>query len=131
MNYQNYQHYKLPITMNPLQYGKLIAKYSNKFILQINRTNLVSITQDNYQNHVKLFREGEFMFEFIDNKINESEFTRNLNNKKFIFKNNELISTEVVINRKEMINYSDTNSIINKNIRNLNSTTILKNLTEI
>jgi len=29
INYQNYKHYKLPITINPLEYGKLI-KNKNK-----------------------------------------------------------------------------------------------------
>ncbi len=26
IKYQNYRHYKLPITINPLDYGKLIIK---------------------------------------------------------------------------------------------------------
>ena len=30
INYQNYKHYKLPITINPLEYGKLIKKQKQK-----------------------------------------------------------------------------------------------------
>ena len=44
-------------------------------------------------------------------------------------KNNELISTEVKINWEEMINSNLNNHITIKTIQNLNSTTILKNLT--
>jgi hypothetical protein len=31
LQYQNYQHHKLPITINPLNYGKLIEQIDNKF----------------------------------------------------------------------------------------------------
>jgi hypothetical protein len=108
MKYQNYKHYILPITINPLEYGKLIFKINNIFILQINKTNIVVITQNSDENHVKLFREGEFMFEYIDIKINESEFIRKLDNKKFKFKNNELFSTIFNISRAETVNSSRT-----------------------
>ena len=36
MKYQNYSHYKLPITINPLEYGKLIEQIDNKYIIQLN-----------------------------------------------------------------------------------------------
>jgi hypothetical protein len=45
VKYQNYQHYKLPITMNPLEYGRLIEQTDNKFTMQINDTNVAIINQ--------------------------------------------------------------------------------------
>jgi hypothetical protein len=93
LNYQNYQHYKFPITMNPLQYGKLIRKIDelNLFIIQVNKTNIVDIIQKDNKNIVKFYKEGDITYEYIDYKIDESSFYRVLNNKKFTFVNNELV----------------------------------------
>ena len=99
MTYQNYKHYKLPITMNPLNYGKLILKIDelNLFIIQINKTNVVLLKQYDLFNHIKLFREGNFMFEYKDHKIDDSTFTRSLQNKKFTYKNNILIELTKIL----------------------------------
>jgi len=101
--YQNYHHYKLPITMNPLEYGKLIIKIEelNLFITQVNRTNIALIKQYDEFNHVKLFKEGDFMFEYNDHKSSENIFIRSLNNKKFTYTNNKLtlISSDKLFNR--------------------------------
>lgn len=93
IKYQNYKHYLLPITMNPLDYGKLILKIDslNLFILQINKTNVILLQQYSLFNSIKLFREGDFMFEYKDHKIDDSTFIRSLQNKKFTYKNNNLI----------------------------------------
>jgi hypothetical protein len=100
LKYQNYKHYKLPITINPLEYGKLIIKMDNIIVSQINRTNIALITHFNKLNNVKIFKEGDFLFEYTDHKINENNFIRSLDNKKFTFENNELlrITTEKLIN---------------------------------
>jgi hypothetical protein len=50
LQYQYFHHHKLPITMNPLEYGKLIEKNGNKFTIQVNRTNIALITQDGLTN---------------------------------------------------------------------------------
>src|SRR6266566_1378169 len=79
IKYQNYQHYKLPITLNPLKYGKLILNIGKQFVIQVNRTNIALITQFDNLNHVK--------------------FIRNLNNKKFTFENHILTLVEKPIIR--------------------------------
>ena len=85
--------------MNPLNYGKLILKIDelNLFILQINKTNIVLLKQYDLFNSIKLFREGNFMFEYKDHKINDSTFIRSLQNKKFTFKNNNLIELSKIL----------------------------------
>jgi len=102
LKYQNYLHYKLPITINPLEYGKLIIKIIELklFIIQINRTNIALINQYDELNHVKIFKEGNLIFEYSDHILDNSSFIRVLENKKFTFKNNELaiLSTEKMIN---------------------------------
>ena len=127
IKFQNYQHYKLPISMNPLEYGKLIFNMDNKYIIQINKTNVVLITQFELINEVKLFREGELILEFKDHKIDDLTFIRNISNKKFTFKDYNLIeeSTDKTINKLlsvlnnpvwqfklKSLNYSDSNALI-------------------
>jgi hypothetical protein len=99
IKYQNYSHYKLPITMDPLKYGKLIINIGKQFVIQVNRTNIALITQFDNLNHVKLFKEGDFIFEYKDIKSNDDIFIRSLNNNKFTFENQILTLVEKPIIR--------------------------------
>jgi hypothetical protein len=80
--YQNYKHYKLPITMNPLEYGKLMLKNAelNMFISSITPKTIAIITQNEQFNDVKFFRDGVFIFNYKDYIINDNTFIRNLEN---------------------------------------------------
>ena len=91
LNYQYFHHHKLPITMNPLEYGKLIDQTGTKFTIQINKTNIALITQYDLCNHVKIFKEGDLIYEYRDHKIDDNSFVRSLGNKNFTFKNNILV----------------------------------------
>jgi len=91
LQYQNYQHHKLPITMNPLNYGKLINQKDNEYIIQVNRTNIAIITQFDEFNEVKFYKEGDLVYDYRDHKISADSFIRSLDNKKYTFKNNELV----------------------------------------
>ena len=107
--YQNYNHFKIPITINPLEYGTLIIKLEelNLFIVQGRNTSLFLIYEYQEYNLIKFFRSGKFIFEYKDHKISNNKFVRNLNDKKFTFLNNLLTSTE-------LIHYTDTDSIASK-----------------
>lgn len=96
LNFQNYSHYKLPITFNPLNYGKLFEQIGSKFILQLITRNIVIINQTDNTNFVKLYRNGDLMLEWKDIKISETSFTRILFDQKFTFENDRLISTEIL-----------------------------------
>jgi hypothetical protein len=119
MKYQNYSNYKLPITINPLEYGKLIEQFDNKFIIQLNTNNIVVIKQIENENYVKLFRKGDLMFEFRDTILSDNSFIRSISDQRFTFKDSKLISTEIVVHNKyikifdiKSINYKDSNSIL-------------------
>lgn len=114
LKYQNYNHYKVPITINPLEYGKLIYKNNNTYIISITPKTLVVITQLEDFNEVKFFRDGDFSFTFKDHIIDENTFVRSLDSRKFTFKNNQLVNT--------------IKTIILLIITILNSTTLLINL---
>jgi hypothetical protein len=90
LQYQDYQHHKLPITMNPLEYRKLMEQTDNKFTIQVNETNVAFITQEEDKNIVKLYRKGDHVYNWIDKYVDKNTFIRVLNNKRFTFINKEL-----------------------------------------
>ena len=91
LSYQYYYHHKLPITMNPLEYGLLIEQTGNKFTIQVNKTDVAIINQDALENHVKFFKEGVLTYEYRDFKLSHNSFVRTLENKKFTFINNKIV----------------------------------------
>jgi hypothetical protein len=103
MKYQNYRHYKLPITINPLEYGKLILQKDNIYILSITSKAIAILTQFNDFNEIKFYREGDLIFSYKDFKTNDNEFIRILDNKKFTFKNNVLIEKSIILSLIENI----------------------------
>ena len=95
--YQNYKKYKLPITLNPLEYGKLLLKLDNIYIISVTAKAVAIITKFNEINEIKFFREGDLIFSYKDYKIDDNQFIRTLNNNKFIFKDNILIEKTIIL----------------------------------
>ena len=95
MTYQNYKHYKLPISMNPIDYGKIIHNNENLFIIQTNTSNVFKINQDKLINTTTLFKYGLMQFEFIDRKLSTDSFIRTINDNKFTFTKGILTRTEI------------------------------------
>jgi hypothetical protein len=119
INYQKYSHYLLPIAIDPLKYGKLIEQFENKYIIQLNTSNVLVIKKVDDDNLIRLYRKGDFMLEFTDSVISEKIFTRIIFDQKFTFENNKLISTEI-LNRYESIKiYPLDNSELYKNTDDL------------
>ena len=85
VQYHNYQHHKLPITMDPLQYGRLIKNIDNTYFIQINDKNTAVITQFKDHNEVEFYRSGILYYKFIDKWLDELSFTRIIGKKEFIF----------------------------------------------
>jgi hypothetical protein len=104
MRYQNYKHYKLPITINPLEYGKLILQKDNIYVLSITSKAIAILTQFNDFNEIKFYREGDLIFSYKDFKTNDNEFIRILDNKKFTFKDNILKNIEIIIRVIRLLN---------------------------
>jgi hypothetical protein len=91
ISYQYYQHHKLPITMDPLKYGKLIEQTDNKFTVQVNKTDIAIITKDGLNNNIKYYKEGNLTYQYKDLKLSSNKFIRVLKNKNFIFIDNKLV----------------------------------------
>jgi hypothetical protein len=114
LSYQYYHHHKLPITMNPLDYGKLIKQSGNEYTIQVNKTNIALITQDGLTNHIKLYKEGDLAYEYRDHKINDSIFIRSLQNKKFTFRDNKLVLLTIAKSVNFIKNLLPQSRLINK-----------------
>nr|YP_009487328.1 hypothetical protein [Russula virescens]AWB36230.1 hypothetical protein [Russula virescens] len=99
IKYQIYKKYRLPITINPLNYGKLMLHLAeiNFYIIYINSTNLAFITKFDLYNEIKFYTKGDLIFEFKDHKIDDTSFVRSIENNKYTFKNNKLIEVNKII----------------------------------
>jgi len=127
--FQIYSHYKLPITKDPLKYGKLLDQTNNKFIIQLTTKNVAVINHYEKENFVRIFKNGDLVLEFRDKFINENSFIRTLNDTKFLFENDKLISTQILnaLGSITIFN-SDNNTPHKSNIINLlENTEIYKN----
>jgi hypothetical protein len=106
--------------MNPLEYGKLIEQFGNKYVIQLNTTNVVVIQELDNENLVKFFRKGDLMFEYKDLKKSQFRFIRVIQGARFTFEKNKLISTEIfnVSNWITIYSQNETSGITpyNKNL---------------
>ena len=110
----NYQHHKLPITMNPLEYGKLIHKIGNSYVIQVNDKNIAIITQTESQNEIKFYKSGNLVSKWIDTWLSEDTFSRHLGRKEFIFSNNNQLVLKVDKPAKFISMLKQEGEIINK-----------------
>jgi hypothetical protein len=122
IKYQNYSNYKLPITTNPLEFGKLIEQFDNRYIIQLNTNNIVTIRKIKNENFVKFYRKGELMFEFRDTILSDNSFIRSISDQRFTFEDNKLIRTEILGHDKYIKIFEVTS---------LTKTTPFKNIIEI
>jgi hypothetical protein len=95
VNLQNYKDNNLPISMNPMNYGRLISENSleNKilYILHNDKGQTITFNKFDNFNEVEFFKAGIAMVKFKDIFINENKFMRIIDNKKFYFENEKQI----------------------------------------
>jgi tRNA 2-selenouridine synthase SelU len=119
LKYQNYLHYKLPITIDPLKFGKLLDQTNDKFIMLLTTKNVAVIKQCNKENFIRILKNGDLVLEFKDKFINENSFIRTIQDTSFTFENEKLISTQILSTAGNIFIYplyEDTNAITLKNI---------------
>lgn len=94
-SYPRYPRQKLPITMDPLNYGKLMKNIGNIFVMKVNQKNIAIITQKDEVNEVEFFTSGELKYKYTDRKVNNSIIVRTLENKEYTFKDGKLVPYKV------------------------------------
>lgn len=92
--FQTFQKHKLPITINPLDYGKLLYNKDNLYVMWTSKIGIAIIHKFDLFNNIKYFVNGQLIFEYRDNKISDDTFVRTIGKFKFEFKNNKLISVK-------------------------------------
>lgn len=85
--FENYKHFKLPITMNPLEYGYLIHQFENQYIIQIFSGTIATIivNPEKQINQVYIHRDKVLAFEYKDYYINKNSFKRYINMRTYIY----------------------------------------------
>jgi hypothetical protein len=95
VTFQNYKNNNLPISMNPLDYGRLI--FQNKidsginYIIKNDKGETITFNKFDLYNEVEFFKSGISLVKFKDVFINENKFMRIIDNKKYYFENNKEI----------------------------------------
>lgn len=87
--FQRFSGYKLPVTMDPLKYGKLIRHTGTEYIVQVNPKNMVIINQTYTDslliNKVQFLSSGDLILEYTDTATDQITFERVIGKNKFIF----------------------------------------------
>ena len=122
-----YNRYKLPISLEPLDYGRLIYKdtINNIFIMKMNKTNTAIIRVEDNINHVTIERDGLEQVIYKDIKIDNNTFIRQLNSVEYRYHNKELVlSTKKV--RTQFIDPIERDTDANNNFLTLDIETKLR-----
>ena len=112
--FHHYQHHKLPISMDPLNYGELLDQIGDKYWVQVNETNVAIISIEDKINKVKFFRKGKLRYEYTDRLIDNQTFIRTLGNKEWIFRNNEQLLYQIEKSSKFIQPLTRTETLQNK-----------------
>lgn len=86
--YQNYKHYKLPVTMNPLEYGSNPVLANNSlYVVPITPLTIAKITIKNkgMENKIDIYKNGKLVISYTDKKIDQNNFERIIGLNKYIY----------------------------------------------
>jgi hypothetical protein len=84
---------KLPISLNPKDFGKLSRTIEidngQLFILQNNKGEIIMFSKFNNYNEIEFLKNGNSLIKFRDEISSENKFIRIIDNKKYYFENGE------------------------------------------
>lgn len=84
VKYQNYKHYKLPVTMDPLKDGTLIYSDNNLYIVQITNQTIAKFIKSLEENQVEIIKGGNVILKYSDRWIDDKNWIRTIGRKPFI-----------------------------------------------
>lgn len=101
VKFQNYKNYKLPISMDPIDYGRLIIQNKinadTNYIIQNENEQTINFSKFDNHNEVEFFKSGISLIKFTDIFINKLQFMRKIDNKTFYFENGNQIDRKSVV----------------------------------
>lgn len=85
--YQKYNHYNLPVSLNPLKYGSLIHfnKSQNMYLVQIRPSIFAKITKLNNINKVDIFKLDNKILSYVDKMKEGNSFVRIIGSNHYIY----------------------------------------------
>jgi hypothetical protein len=95
ITFHEYKNNKLPISMNPMDYGRLINQNDLEngivYILQNYQDQTITFNKFEKHNEIEFFKSGISVIKFKDIFIETNKFMRIIDNKSFYFENGEQI----------------------------------------
>lgn len=102
------KHYKLPITMDPIQYGNIINVFDSdtSYVIQAANGNVynIKISENNLNsfktNNIKVFRNGILTLSYTDTQVADNKFIRTINNNKYHYTMDGELEFRIILCRK-------------------------------
>lgn len=95
IKYQIYYRNKLPIVTTPEEYGKVIAKYNNLYIISLAKNISVHLFQekegDHQVNRIEYIKNGNILFTWKDTIVAPNSFIRNIGKSTIHYINGEIV----------------------------------------
>jgi len=98
-NYLNYKHYKLPVTLDPLNYGKILYhdKNNNTWVIQIGQLTQAVLKKFPNYNYVEIMKSGNLVLTYKDIiKENETSFIREIGKNTYHYNENNKLEVITV-----------------------------------
>ena len=80
--------------MNPLQYGTLLEKFDNTYVIAVNNNTTAYISvYDNEKekyNLIKFYKNTKFLYEWKDTFISDNSFKREIGKSIYTYENKEI-----------------------------------------
>ncbi len=87
VKYQTYYLYKLPISINPLECGKLIHHFDNHYIIGLDSGNILTIIK-NEINECSLYKKGNLLIKWFDKIVDDFTFIREIGKNQYTYVKN-------------------------------------------
>jgi len=126
VNYVILNEMKLPISTNPLDFGKLIKQLDNNYFLQYEKGITITINKSDDNNDIEFFKNGNSLIKFQDQIISENKFIRVIDNKKYYFENGEQFVMTKELKTEFIPKTRKSNKLVN-NFITLDIETFVKN----
>jgi len=84
-----YYNHKLPIALNPLDYGKLIGQLGDTTIVSFKKYYNLAIKTEANKNHIKYYKNGELLHDWTDYIKEDNSLIREIGKTTFLWKDGE------------------------------------------
>ncbi|TLX82068.1 MAG: hypothetical protein E6L00_04765 [Thaumarchaeota archaeon] len=118
INILEYNEMKLPISINPIDFGKFVKQIPIEngkiFVVQNSKGQIVMISKFEEYNEVEYFKNGKSLLKFRDEIISNNKFNRIIDSKKYYFENNQQVLFTKDIKSKFISKISKSKNLVNK-----------------